>query len=129
MKDYYVDKQNTPKLKLYTWLIGLFYAFSGLNALLSVLGYKGTDTEISAAGWVVGILMCVMVPVAIKDKRRENRNLGAVISSGVVHLSITVFMLLFFQSSFLMVLYVAEWCICIVCIIYYHKNRFCKKKK
>ena len=70
MRDYYVSKQNTPKLKLYTWLIGLFYGFSGLNALLSVLCYQGMDTEKRAAGWIIGICMCVMVPVAIKDRRR-----------------------------------------------------------
>lgn len=129
MKDYWVSKQNTPNLKLYTWLIGLFYGFAGLNSLASVLWYQGTDVEMICAGWMVGSCMCIMVPAAIKDKRRENRNLGAVILCGMVHLLITVFMLLLFHASFLMILYVLEWCVCIVCIIYHHKNRLGKKKK
>lgn len=121
--DFFVSRRNTPNLKLYTWLIGMFYAFSGLNSLLSALVCRECDKETVFGGWLLGILMCLMVPLAVNDPRRENRNLGAVIATGLVHLGITIFLIIDFQFVFLAIVYVVEWAICIACIIYFRRNK------
>ena len=122
MKDFFANKQNTPHLKLYTWLVGLFYAFIGLNVLMSVCWYQGNDTESVVLMCVLGIVMCMMVPVAIKDRRRDNRNIIAVIATGAVHLLITLVVLFLFRAYYLIIVYLVEWSVCGALIVFYFRK-------
>ena len=119
--DFFVSRRNTPNLKLYTRLIGLFYAFSGLNAILCVICQR-VDEKLVFSVVIIGIMLFLMVPTATKDPRRKSRNFGAVIATGLVHLEITIFLIIAFQFMLLAVIYVVEWVICIACIIYFRRN-------
>ena len=63
--------RNTPHLKEKTWIIGLSYAFSGVNFIACGLGIFGAAFDIYAV-FLGAVLLC-MVPVSVLDDRKEMR--------------------------------------------------------
>lgn len=61
---------------------------------------------------LIGILFLILAPVAILDKRRENRNIVAVAASAIVHCLSTVLASWMFHFPLLYIFYLAELVIC-----------------
>lgn len=71
-----------------TILIGSFYALTGLNGWIAAwLAWLQKQDRSAVVGLVVlGFVMLAMVPVSVLDRRREMRDLFAVVGAGIVWL-------------------------------------------
>ena len=120
--NFWANKHNIPKLKLYTQLIGVFYVTLGLNFLLCFLyGKFIRDLEYAGLVLILSILMFMITPVAMTDEKRENRNLVAVISDGIMHGVCTIGSIVLLNFKVLLLLYVVEILIVIFLIIRNYK--------
>ena len=81
--DYYVSRRNTPNLELNTWLIGLFGGFSGFDAILPAIVCWEDNRDQSFSSCLLGVALCLNVPRAVSDLRRENRNFLSVVIDGL----------------------------------------------
>lgn len=110
-KDYnfWVNKHNIPNLKLYTQLIGIFYGTLGLNFLLCFLYWKYIlKWEHAGMVLILSILMFMITPIVMTDEKRQNRNLVAVITDGIVHGVCTIGGIMLLHFKVLILLYVVE---------------------
>lgn len=119
--DFPVNRQNTPDLKLYNWLLGLFWGFSGFNCILSHFILQTKSDEAPGFLLALGIISLLLIPLKLLDDRKENRGLLAVVGSGFSHFYFT---LNCFLSGFFLVVaaYVCQWIVCGFCI-YWFKGR------
>ena len=84
--DYYVNRKNTPHLDLYTKLIGMFYFWNGMNFILgSVYALSIGQKKLVVSGLFLGILMCSLIKDKTTDKRKNQRDLKAVIGDGIIY--------------------------------------------
>ena len=84
--DYYVNRRNTPHLDLYTKLIGMFYFWNGMNFILgSVYALSIGQKKLVVSGLFLGILMCSLIKDKTTDKRKNQRDLKAVIGDGIIY--------------------------------------------
>ena len=84
--DYYVNRRNTPHLDLYTKLIGMFYFWNGMNFILgSAYALSIGQKKLAVSGLVLGILMCSLIKDKTTDKRKNQRDLKAVIGDGIIY--------------------------------------------
>ena len=82
--DYYVNRKNTPHLDLYTKLIGMFYFWNGMNFILgSVYALSIGQKKLVVSGLFLGILMCSLIKDKTTDKRKNQRDLKAVIGDQI----------------------------------------------
>ncbi len=114
MQELFADKRNTPHLKKYTWLLFLFYLFTGVNFCVTAAMSRGADAILFRVAWAMGILFLLLAPVAAADKRRANRGLGAVIGGGAVHCLCTVMCAVVFSLPQLLFAYSGELLVCFV---------------
>lgn len=106
---FWADKHNIPNLKLYTQLTGTFYGTLGLNFLLCFLyGKYIMELEHAELILILSILMFIITPVAMTDEKRENRNLIAIITYGIMHGVCTIGSIVLFNFRALLLLYVVE---------------------
>ena len=115
-----VSRGNTPDLDLYTWLLGLFYGFTGINALLTHFGGRHVPPEMPATFLLLGICFLLLTPLAVTDQRRDMRGLFAVVGSGITHLLLSGFCA--FSWPWVLLVWGAEWMVCGFCI-YWFKSR------
>lgn len=85
MHNYFVDRKNTPNLRVYTFLLFFSYFFTGANFIITAASNGSGDTTLLRACAVMGILFVVLTPVIILDKRRSNRGILAVVGSITMH--------------------------------------------
>jgi len=109
---YYINKQNIPNLKVFTHLLFLFYFFTGFNLVITFIRNRESDGIILQAVLLIGILFLILAPVAILDKRRENKSIIAVAASAIVHCLSTVLASWMFHFLLLYIFYLAELVIC-----------------
>ena len=84
--DYYVNRKNTPHLDLCTKLIGMFYFWNGMNFILgSVYALSIGQKKLVVSGLFLGILMCSLIKDKTTDKRKNQRDLKAVIGDGIIY--------------------------------------------
>ena len=84
--DYYVNRRNTPHLDLYTKLIGMFYFWNGMNFILgSAYALSIGQKKLAVSGLFLGILMCSLIKDKTTDKRKNQRDLKAVIGDGIIY--------------------------------------------
>lgn len=116
--DFWANKGNIPNLKLYTRLAGIFYSTLGLNLLLCFL-YGKCSLELEYAGLILilSILMFLITPVVILDEKRENRNLFAIITYGILHGVCTIVSIILLRFVGLLLIYVVEILIVIFLVI------------
>ena len=116
--NFWPNKHNIPNLKLYTQLTGIFYGTLGLNFLLCFL-YGKYILELEYAGFVLilSILMFLITPVAMTDEKRENRNLVAVITYGIMHGVCTIGSIVLLNFRVLLLLYIVEILIVIFFVV------------
>lgn len=76
MQDLFADKRNTPRLKKDTWLLFLFYLFTGVNFCVTATVSREADAILVRAAWALGILFLLLAPVAAADKRRGTEALA-----------------------------------------------------
>lgn len=107
--DFWINKRNTPNLKLYTQLAGVFYSTLGLNFLLCYL-YGKYLLEVEYAGLILllSITIFMVTPVVMIDEKRKNRNLLAVITYGIMHGVCTIVSIILFHFVGLLLIYVLE---------------------
>ena len=115
MQDLFADKRNTPHLKKNTWLLFLFYLFTGVNFCVTAAMSRGADAILLRAAWALGILFLLLAPVVAADKCRANRGLGAVIGGGAVHCLCAVMCAVVFSLPQLLFVYIGELLVCLVC--------------
>ncbi len=115
-----VSRGNTPDLDLYTWLLGLFYGFTGVNALLVYFAGRHDSPEMAASCLLLGISSLLLTPLAVIDRRQEMRGLFAVVGSGIMHLFLAGFCAFFWP--WVLLAWGAEWMVCGFCI-YWFKGR------
>lgn len=113
----YINHQNTPGLKLYTYLLFFFYLFTGVNFIFTASLNCGNDVTVLRAFILTGILFFILAPIAILDKRKENRSIGAVVASAVVHCLGTVLCSVMFHFAQVYIVYLVELAICLLCLV------------
>lgn len=89
-------------------LLGLFYGFSGANALIAYLAFEASREWL----WM-GITLLAVTPVIVIDKRKENKSNFAVWGGTFVHLLVTVLCMISGFEPVLAVLYFLELAVCI----------------
>ena len=128
--DFWASKHNIPNLKLYTQLIGVFYSTLGLNFLLCFLYWKYImNLEHAGVILAISISMFVVTPVAMTDEKRENRDLFATVTGGIMHGMCTIGSMVLLHFKILLLVYVLELIIVILLIIRNYKINHGKKKK
>lgn len=116
--DFWANKKTIPNLKLYTQLIGVIYGTLGLNFLICFLYCKyALKLEYAGLILVLSILMFVITPVAMTDEKRQDRDLVAVITYGIMHAVCTIGIIALLRFRILIVLYLIEILIVIFLII------------
>ena len=117
MKKYHepANRRTIPNLTLYTWLLGMFYCFTGLNCVVAYLHFVRCGIRIqdeldpADMSLMLGVVMLLVTPIMIIDKRKSERNLGAVVGSGFVHLFTTLMLWLQDCDFYMLVVYMIEW--------------------
>ena len=107
----YANKHNIPNLELYTQLLGIFYGTLGLNFLLCFFQWKYTmqsDAVYARALLMLSIAMFIGTPIMMTDERRVERDLFAVITSGIVHGFCTITFIVWLRFKVLLLLYIVE---------------------
>ena len=107
----YANKHNIPNLELYTQLLGIFYGTSGLNLLLCFFQWKYTmvsESEYAVLFLMLSIAMFIGTPIMMKDERRVERDLFAVIGAGIVHGFFTIPFIVWLRFKVLIWVYVIE---------------------
>ena len=84
-KAFFVSSSNTPNLREKTIIIGMAYLFSGVNCIANRL--VCTEGSVAQGSLLLGIMMLLMVPISVMDKKRENRGMLATICACLVHLA------------------------------------------
>ena len=120
--DYFVNKKNTPNVELYTLLLGLFFAFSGINFILSYLVYRQSNIFVSDF-LMMGIILLITTPIVIMDRRKENRGVKAVVLSVLMHIFCTLICVCSLQFWALLVVYMAELLFCAILTIYLKRKK------
>lgn len=116
--DFWVNKHNVPNLKLYTLLMGIFYGTLGLNFLCCFLyGKRELKLEYADLILILSIIMFVLTPIVMIDEKRENRNLFATITYGIMHGVCTIGSIVLLRFGALLLLYIVEIMIVIFLII------------
>ena len=113
----YINNQNTPRLKLYTYLLFFFYLFTGVNFIFTASSNCENNATVLRALILIGILFIILAPIAILDKRKENRSIGAVVASAVVHFLCTVLCSVMFYFAQVYIVYLVELAICLLCVV------------
>ena len=80
-----VTPTNTPRLREKTLILGMIHFFIGSNFLLHGVMHRTITV-------VLGVVFVLLVPIVVKDKRRENRGTFAVICVCIIHLCECVFL-------------------------------------
>lgn len=122
MQHYFVDKHNTPNLKLYTCLIFLAYFFTGVNFIVTAVSNPAGDITVLRACGAMGILFLTLAPVAILDRRKENRGIPAVIGSAAAHGACTVMCAAIFDFAEICVIYLAEIVVSLLCVFFIKRS-------
>ena len=116
--NFWANKHNIPNLKLYTKLIGIFYGTLGLNFFLCFLYGKFTlELEYAGLALILSILMFIITPVVMTDEKRENRNLVAVITDGIMHGVCTIGSTVLLRFGVLFLIYIVEMVIVILLVV------------
>lgn len=122
MHHYFVDKHNTPNLKLYTCLIFLAYFFTGVNFIVTAVSNPEGDMTMLRACGAMGILFLILAPVAILDRRKENRGIPAVIGSAAIHGVCTVMCAAIFDFAEICAIYLAEIVVSLLCVFFIKRS-------
>lgn len=121
--DFFVNKQNTPHLQLYTKLIGWFCGFTGLNFLLIFLYAKfQINNEYNILFLFLSILMFSSISDHINDPRKGNRDLKAVIAGGIVHCVCTIACSMYVKIWWLLIIYGVELLVVMLVAIQYFRQ-------
>ena len=107
-----------PNLDLYTKLAGLFFFSLGLNFFLVFVYWKFiSPCEYARLVLILSVLMLMLTPIVMKDSKKENRNLVAIVSYGIVHDAYTIISILVTRFWLLSVVYVFELLVVILLLI------------
>lgn len=127
-RDFYVNESNTPKLRIYSLMLGLFFLFSGINFILAYRWNANRDGSFTTSYLVMGIVLILITPIICIDKRKDNRGRGAVLAAILMHAVCTIGCAFVMRFSSICVLYVVELLICLLCwIISYSRFRYISK--
>ncbi len=117
-----ISRFLSPTILKNVILITLVYALLGFNFILGGLFMTQTDKELSYSFIALGVVMLIMVPISIIDKRKEMRSNAYVIGCMFVYLFCCC-MLCLIVPLWLIPIYIGE--IFILTAIFY----ICKKHK
>ena len=108
-------QNNSPQYKRNTLLIGLFYLFSSANCFLTYFYFKQDDQTYLS----LGILLLVVTPFVVRDRRKENKNFFAVLCSACIHLFFSAICLFSVRLTTVISVYLIEVALCILstCIL------------
>ncbi len=120
----YINNKNTPRLKLCTCLLFFFYLFTGVNFIFTALMNCENVVTVLRAFILIGILFIILAPIAILDKREENRSIGAVVASAVVHCFCTVLCSVMFHFTQVYIVYLVELAICLLCLVWHRIKKW-----
>lgn len=123
--DYYVNKRNTRHLTLYTWLIGLFQLFLGINLFILFLHSKIVlqHNEMALCWLGLSILMFILIPLRVTDQRRQERDLLATVLDGILHSACTLFFVYLFSFWILFIIYVIEMLLIVGVMVKYFREQ------
>lgn len=103
--EYYVSRRNTPRLDLYTWLIGLAYGSIALNAIITLLICSSFKDRFLT---VESIFALVLLPLCVTDPRKSHRGLARVISDMILLTVLTTVHAFYYSFWKLFIVYTFE---------------------
>lgn len=108
--DKFATNRTVKHLREKTVLLGAFYCSAGVNGVLAYLLAQigGVDRKIALGLLGLGIVMLAMVPLSVLDRRREERDLFAVIGAGFIWLTLSGFFTVALHSWAIPVAVLAE---------------------
>lgn len=116
--DFWANKRNIPHLELYTKLIGIFWGLLGVNLLMIFFYWKYIlQYEKSGLILILSIVMFVLVPMAMTDSKKTNRDLVAVVSTGAAHGIFTIGGVMVTHFWLLLIIYGIEILLVILVVI------------
>lgn len=116
--DFWANKRNIPHLELYTKLIGIFWGLLGVNFLMIFFYWKFIlQYENSGLILVISIVMFALVPMAMTDSKKANRDLVAVVATGVAHGIFTIGSVLVTHFWLLLIIYGIEILLVILVVV------------
>ena len=130
-KDYefWANKKTIKNLELYTKLTGLFFFSLGLNFFLVFVYWKFiVQYEFAGLVLILSILMLMLTPIVMTDHSKENRDLVATVSYGIVHGGCTITSMLVTQFWLLGIIYVFEVLIAILLLLNHYHNKNSEKR-
>lgn len=123
-KDFYANKNNTPNLDLYTTLIGFAYGSMAFNFFLAFAYTEFiVKWEYSQMCLILSIIMLVLIPLTMKDPRKEDRGFFAVLCDYTMCTVLTFAIIVFGDIYWMVAVYIIEMIIVIIIITYYFKQR------
>ena len=116
--DFWSNKRNIPHLELYTKLIGIFWGLLGVNFLMIFFYWKFIlQYENSGLILVLSIVMFALVPMAMTDSKKTNRDLVAVVAASVAHGIFTIGSVLVTHFWLLLIIYGIEILLVILVVV------------
>ncbi len=129
-KEFYANKRNTPNLDLYTSLIGLAYGSMAFNCFLTfVYAEVILKWEYSQMCLILCIIMLVLIPLTMKDPRREDRGFFAVLCDYIMCTVLTIAITIFADIYWMFGVYTIEMIIASVVIVHHIRNKKNNKKR
>lgn len=120
--DFWANKRNIPHLELYTKLIGMFLGLLGVNFLLIYFYWKFIlQYENAGLILVLSIIMFALVPTAMTDPQKANRDFVSVVSHGVLHGICTIGSVMVIHFWLLLIIYGFEILLVILLVVRYFK--------
>ena len=104
--DFWITPQNPPNLKKNTWLLGLFFFFSGLNCILGAI----LDSSKEDSGYLIlmGLCLLIVLPIIVTDERMANRGKLAVIGSSAMFMFVSLLVAFVLSSCIILFVFLLE---------------------
>lgn len=122
--NFYANKRNTPNLDLYTVLIGFAYGSMAFNCFITFIYAKFIiQWEYSHMCLVLSIILLILIPLTMKDPRKEDRGLFAVLCDYIMCTVLTFAIIVVGDIYWMFWLYIVEMFIASVISVHYIKNK------
>ena len=107
--DFFVNRQNTPHLDLYTKLLRIVHMYFGINLLLlAFYGIFVAKFSYCSAFFLISIVEFDSAVTGHKDLRKGQRDLTAVITTGMIYTLNTLGIAYLFSFEILGILYILQ---------------------
>ena len=97
-------KESSSKLRLYAYITWYFYSITGINCVIASF----LNRSLFYNCIVLGFVFFSLIPITIISPRKVDRNLGAVVSSIILCLIITVALTIILQCWYMFIVLIIE---------------------